>query len=478
MENNAIRAMICEAATDGLSPELAAGLLLEPSKWKEKLFDPTRDLSTIYKQYLKGDLGVGMLADAVQSVLVASNDMSDLADEVVKTYGRDATPGEIPDYAIKDTTPEDEQVEVLVPEDDGFTSVIIEHLILNWPADILEALYGDTLLEQEGMPPPRKAGDFAGTQVTSMQAFSPEDEKARQQYWQQKAQQKKPKQQFLQQVKDKKSRKPKQVGDDTLKSFEQGKVLQNILMSAQHVNQARQKIAALYKAKQWPELAQLYQPGGEFEQNLGMLAGDMMVLRRIVDSAVASGYGDRSVGDIAGLQAQQQEAWQPALLDPEISNELRDLIQTLNVAKGGEATYGQLQKLIQPFVKKGSAINRLSNRGKGRSWAEAPYSADQAAVSRLAGGKPQQAQEPVAEPTAAEPEGGAGSLIGRAISKLKQEQPADEPAQAEPDEAMKQKFSALVDKYRAGDRESMAQFKQSVGQATYDKLKQDFLTLE
>jgi hypothetical protein len=419
-----VREVICEAITDGLSPEVAANMLLEPSKWKQKLFDPTRDLSTLYKQYLRGDLGVGVLSDAVAQVLEASNDMSDLTDAIVQTYGRDATPGDIPEESeVGEINIEDEKVEVLVRDNDEFVTRIVEHIRDFWPAEILAGLYGDSLTEQEqpGVGPARIAGAAWGpgiTQATQMMAPP-----------------------ALKRTREIMPGEP--LRPDTLQAFEQGKVLNNIYQSAMDIFDARKQIARLYQAQKWAELAQLYAPGGDLELNLGYLAGDMMVLKDIADGAVRSGYGDRPIGGTAPVAAPpQQEAWQPALLDDSIGREISELVSVLNSALSGRLTYGELQQAIQPFVHTNSAIFKLARKGRGRSPHAAPYAADRDALQRLV----TQAVAPEPEP---ETPVGADRPYG-AEEELPVPPPEEEPLPAPEPEAPRPGVSAAVAGAAAG----------------------------
>lgn len=389
MAHPTVRQVICEAVTDGLSPEVAAAMLLEPSKWREKLFDPTRDLSTVYKQYLRGDLGVGVLSDAVNQVLVASNDMADLTDSIIQTYGQDATPGDIPEKSqVGDIDVEDEQVEVLIRSDDEFVAKIIEHIHDFWPAEILEDLYGETLTEQDGLP---------GQQVAPApaQAVAPQPAQPRQ-----------PKKRTRTIMPGEKIR------PDTLQNFEQGKMFNNILQSAMDINNFRKKIAQLYQHKEWGYLADLYKTGGPLELDLGYLAGDMMVLKDIVDGAVRSGYGDRRIGGVEPIQGlPQTESWEPALLDPEIGDELKQLIHTMNTGASGDISYSQLQSLIQPFINTQSLIFRLARRGTGKSPMANPFSADQTAVQRLSGQGRDAVTQAVAPEVATEPLAGTTQAV-------------------------------------------------------------------
>lgn len=359
-----VREVICEAASDGLSPELAANMLLEPSRWEKRLFDPARDLATVYKQYLRGELGVGVLADAVQNVLAASNDMSDLADEVIKTYGTDATPGDVPDEAAVDTTPEDEQVEVLVRQDDAFVKQIVDHIRGRWAPELLEELY-----EQIG--PARQAWQLAGAPET------PEHPS-----WQQPE-----KPSFPQPQQAKPSFQQKQLRPDTLQAFESGKFFDNAAQSAREVLQTRKQIAQLYKARQWPELAQVYQGGGTLDQNLAALAGDLMVLRDITTAAVRGGYGNRPVGGMGVVPTARAfvaaEAWEPALLDPELGQAVTGLLKTLDAAQKGNLTYSQLQQQVKPYTTPTSPIYRFSNRGTARSPVQAPFVYDQKNAQKM-----------------------------------------------------------------------------------------------
>jgi len=353
-----VREIICEAASDGLSPELAANMLLEPSRWEKRLFDPARDLATVYKQYLRGELGVGVLADAVQGVLTASNDMSDLADEVIKTYGTDATPGDVPDEAMVDSTPEDEQVEVLVRTDtDEFTKRIVDHITKRWSAELLSALY-------EEVGPPRPAWQVAGAPRQPEFPASAAVDKPR----------------FRQQ----------KIRPDTLQAFEQGKFFNNVAQSAYDIAMLRKEIARLYQEQNWGQLAQVYRSGGDLDTNLAALAGDLMVLKDITDAAVAGGYADRPVGGTERVPTARafvtQEAWQPALLDPQLGQTVSELLKILSVAQKGRITYRDLQQQIRPFVSQTSPVYKLAKRGSKQGAASTPFTWDQRNAQKLAQG--------------------------------------------------------------------------------------------
>ncbi len=330
--SSALSRLMTEAVTDGLSPEMAAEMLLEPSRWEEVLFNKARDLKTLYKRYLKGELGVGELADAVAHVADAAQQMSDLTVPVLQHYGRDVTPGDVPSSVVQQAEPEDEQVEVMQVQDNEFVTTIIDHIARRFPASLLEKLY---------------AGG---------------------------------------------------ISKDDLIGFERGKFFNNTAGSARQLTQLLAQVGDLYRQRNWAELAKIYQTGGRLDQQLAGLAGDLMVMRDVAQAASRSGFSDYPVGGVSSFAKQfaykgQQEAWEPALLDPEFTNEVKQVYQTLAQAASGKVTYRQLLDMVSPYAREGSQIFNMARRQSASGRARAPFMFDQANVNKLAGqGAAQQQQ--------------------------------------------------------------------------------------
>lgn len=333
-----VRKIIAEAVTDGLSAEMAAEMLLEPSRWEKMLFNPTRDLHTLYKQYLRGELGVGELADAVGSIAVASGDMMDLADSVEREYGSDITPGDIPasTEVMARAEPEDEQVEVLQVDSDGDTvKLILDSIQRKWDRDLLARLYG----EGEELD---EANLYQG-------GISAED----------------------------------------LRGFEQGRFFNNAADSARKVTDLMTNVEQLYRRRKWDRLAQLYASGGPIDEETAGLAGDVMVLRDVAQAAVRSGYGEYPVGGVASFEPQLQrraagEAWEPAFIGQDYLNTVKELYLTMSNAIAGNLTYSDLLQQVQPFAKTGGPIFNMARRDTRGGRFRTPFSYDATNAAKLA----------------------------------------------------------------------------------------------
>jgi len=379
-----VRKIIAEAVTDGLSPELAAEMLLEPSRWEKMLFDTTRDLQTMYKAYLKGQLGVGELAAAVGNVTIASGNMMDLADSVVQAYGTDATPGEIPSSSDVqgEAEPEEESVEVIAYDDDGETVTrILDSIKSKWDAGLLDRLYSEPLEEAD----------------LYAQGISAED----------------------------------------LRDFEQGRFFNNVADSARKVSDLMRQVAQLYNERNWPELAQLYAQGGPIDMETAGLAGDVMVLRDVAQAAVRSGYGHYPVKGMTSFEPQLRrqavgEAWSPAFVDPAYLLEVAQLYQVMSQAASGNITYDALYQSIQPYAKTGSPIFNMARRQSRGGQFRTPFTFDQKNVTQLASPESTLAKGPGPEPTTPTDVPGAFQDVTAASQQAQQELGIGQPPEAAP----------------------------------------------
>ena len=138
--------LLAEAIAAGLPPEKAAELLLEPSRWDKELFGPSNDLESALRDYTRGESGVGRVYDVAHDLAASADAIAEIAGEVVKHYGTNALPEDVPSEPPEERTTEAEETIILM-EPTGKVDAIVEHIADYWPTDLLEQIYG------AGLPP-------------------------------------------------------------------------------------------------------------------------------------------------------------------------------------------------------------------------------------------------------------------------------------------------------------------------------------
>lgn len=352
MKNDLKRALL-EVVSKGLSPEDAALLLLEPSRWERDLFSPTSDLKTIYQSYLRGELGIGRVFDAAADIASAADSMAEIADSVSRNYGHDARPDDVPDEVAEENRipAEDTEVEVLQVAPDGITFTIIDSIMARFPASLLEQVF------------PAPSG--APTDASRL-----------------------------------------------MQSFEQGHVVDRSFRSIEKiVGSLLPQLEDAWIKRDWRTVLGLYE---QLQQEASGLAGDIMVMNQVANAVVDAGMGDSLIPSQAPLaRGEQLEAWSPTALGSMFRGYTGALHHMLSKANLGNLSYAELQRITDQASGPDSPIMSFVDADIARDiagvrrmqWGEPQAAAPEGPAVRpsaaVAGGAP--VQEPLApaqpEPT-------------------------------------------------------------------------------